>query len=1133
MLSSASFSACTPLGLTYPHDPSFKISQNLYAFADGFNMYIAPALKDARDVSLNRNEAVILTDYISLADCIDQNKKSDGTVQFASTVLVPGIGYWSCDSVNVTITPDKTSDSNIFIFNFDTITNTVQVMFGDSSYLTYDETTGTFYFQTQTVVNINGLSPQIYNYIVDGNNIVLFTNQSFLSNQYTVAWNTVSSVLSAANNITDSGVLPSHSTFFLGEIPDTNNNNEYRYGQSNWVQYNSNLANLSVKRSVSAVPQNVLLTTPYKTLSGDQLLTNINGLKNHLTPDFENNIDANNNVKQRDYYALFTGSNQEIGYENIFLGYEGGTQGITFKKGKYTWFHYPNTATQIGVNDTTIAINGSIAGNTPYKSDKIFKKQANYKKYSNWGDSLPVYQQNGTWLCTWLSGSPDPDTVPMWVDRYINPTLTGSISSTDDLVDLLLTSNNGQFVATDNLSGIEIDGTIFVSKLFSSFQQAYIDVPSQLTFDPGVLYVYHHLGENDNQTIVGMLSGDTKSYFVSANQIESTIVPGNVQMLYISDWTQGTTKDKSSFSNDVDITNIPLIVGDDTLTHNTLTTLGSAYGTSRFPVNFAPYEGFTISFNVSSGDWSNLYGDQLLGNYFDGGVGLFVNNRILTPLFYMYEISQGRNLELNSDLYILQESKLSNISTTSAVEFIFKRDYDQEYFVIDSGKNILRYDSANILLSATSTSAVISGNIVDAQIDGIGNLYILSVGGVYKYNTDNGILEYEFLDGGATKLSIDLHNNVSVLPYGVIDYAVDSQNNIFTITSTNVYKNNLTAFAGTDIKKIYCDIHDSIWILHDNKISKLTNHPYVVSTTTLSTNGTMSMTFGYNLLGNGTKEEYIIILDETNGWLTKLDINNRVLVSCAISTLSGQFIIDNSMSFRLAKGDPSGYDYQRKYARVNQKAGGVNVKVFTNNVVTLRSRVFDLYADVSGLTSGWHNFLISFSTAKGNLKLYIDGELVDQSSSDINGAQYTYRASNYRNEVRLQVGISSAKNGTLADRIKQPYAYIFDGAFNEVRIYNKALSDEDARYVSRNAYIDIYDDMLWNMPVGTNQYLEEIERFFQHRLPGNKSQFFNIRIRGYQPTTDEVRQVFEDSIREVITKIVPAYTQLKDIVWIA
>jgi DNA-binding LytR/AlgR family response regulator len=39
-------------------------------------------------------------------------------------------------------------------------------------------------------------------------------------------------------------------------------------------------------------------------------------------------------------------------------------------------------------------------------------------------------------------------------------------------------------------------------------------------------------------------------------------------------------------------------------------------------------------------------------------------------------------------------------------------------------------------------------------------------------------------------------------------------------------------------------------------------------------------------------------------------------------------------------------------------------------------------------------------------------------------------------------------------------------------------------------------DMIWNVETDDVQYIEEIERFFKHKLPGSKSTFFRIVLAG-------------------------------------
>ena len=69
------------------------------------------------------------------------------------------------------------------------------------------------------------------------------------------------------------------------------------------------------------------------------------------------------------------------------------------------------------------------------------------------------------------------------------------------------------------------------------------------------------------------------------------------------------------------------------------------------------------------------------------------------------------------------------------------------------------------------------------------------------------------------------------------------------------------------------------------------------------------------------------------------------------------------------------------------------------------------------------------------------------------------------------------------------------------------------------------------MPTGLQNYLEEIERFFKHKLPGMKSQYYNIRIVGLGIEDQTIRDLVEDIIRNTVTKISPIYTELLNIIW--
>jgi hypothetical protein len=76
-----------------------------------------------------------------------------------------------------------------------------------------------------------------------------------------------------------------------------------------------------------------------------------------------------------------------------------------------------------------------------------------------------------------------------------------------------------------------------------------------------------------------------------------------------------------------------------------------------------------------------------------------------------------------------------------------------------------------------------------------------------------------------------------------------------------------------------------------------------------------------------------------------------------------------------------------------------------------------------------------------------------------------------------------------------------------------------------------FNTLIWAMPTGVQNVLEEVERFFKHKLPGMKSQFYNIHITGLQIDDNETRELIENIIKDTSKKIAPVYTELYKIVW--
>jgi len=105
----------------------------------------------------------------------------------------------------------------------------------------------------------------------------------------------------------------------------------------------------------------------------------------------------------------------------------------------------------------------------------------------------------------------------------------------------------------------------------------------------------------------------------------------------------------------------------------------------------------------------------------------------------------------------------------------------------------------------------------------------------------------------------------------------------------------------------------------------------------------------------------------------------------------------------------------------------------------------------------------------------------------------------------------------------------FNGKIDDVRIYSCILNNYDLWYIYALKYD--YENISWHMPTGEQCYLEEVERFFKFKLPGQKAQYYNIKLIGLQITDPSVRAMIEDIIYDTVKKIAPAHTELYKIIW--
>jgi len=815
-------------------------------------------------------------------------------------------------------------------------------------------------------------------------------------------------------------------------------------------------------------------------------------------------------LQQRNYYKIFTGTNQQDGYEKIHLGYESETTEIIFKKDKTTFFHVPFFAETLPLTASTLSFDGAVPGPIPAAADRIFKKLAgDARNNTPWGQSQQ--RQDGTWLCSWLYAvSSEP---PQWYDRYYNP---GRLSFEEALTK---NANPDTFVKNDPI---------------------FYDVPSTLTLESGNWYQFYHQGEQTAQEFVKKFSG-----------------PNSERLrLDIEDWTcvcpnKNEPVDRSIYKNQVVVENFknswvfpvsePGYTDRSILSfaHNDFINCKVTYDDSYNNKNE-----FTLTFWVKSNNWDESPSTQLVGNLNKGGYSIFFDNLKYYPFFVIPENTYGHFFLLNQDVRVFTE-KNSQIVIRQPASFIqncingesqlislekftrrlYKynhlgdllgvcRDSNQNIFTLQGEPRLLAVDKDNNSITVTT-----SGTYVFDQ-----NLTFVSYNSALPFQTNekicfnfNGELHRELnckdikFDKNNNKWFIDINGTpvyntvpLNTIPEKCINVHIDPEQNIWFIGESNtVYK--INPDTKTVIKSFKVGISTNIF--------DIKNISFVYSYNRKTNNK-----IWYALIvSNNEKTLYILTLEGIIVQTIFLPQNLNIL-----DPVTAEQNID-FMTF-IGGGDFTGYEWKRVFnnvlynnkSQIHFKLSG-NPKTTNNfNTVYKISVPADKLADKE-----WHIITATFKNLSFNL--FVDNFL--RATGKIpNNIDLTYIFKN-----SLYIGCPGGRSENLNKELDTE-SLIWDGYIDSIRIYDYEIPASFIQFFIKEKVIG--DDIIWNINTSPLQYIETVDRFFKHRIPGAKSNFFNIKISGAKIKDPQTREIVENNIKTAIDRIKPANTELLTIEWL-
>jgi len=1083
-----SIASTYPIKLTYNNGQNVGTINDLYISSDGFNYALSPLLSGVKDATFSQNSLNILTNNFSLADSLSsKDYPYDVNFTLSSTLDIGGNYLQALDSGHIGFTTDYTQ-ATVWGLNFDTTNNIVFISYSNNNIC--KDSTGTLLLSSSP----RQLQNQSFYYSLYEKVMSLFTRDQGLivyNNSGTLSIGNFSSFDRNFNIIN----IDRFSYAEYGEV-----------GTSSNVKYVKTPNSIKVDEATNPLNFNYLITTPYVTVDPVQntLDYSITLLKNYYSPEYIQTPALS--ARSRLYNKLHTGLNTEAGSEKIYLSYLGNEVVESFKKDIDTYFHYPVSAVNVPLSGSTLAKSGAQPGSSPWRSDRIFVKKADYRKYSPWGNYNG--NQTGVFFCSWLSAS-DIGSEPVWMDRYFAP-------SAVDLTQVLTSTGAGP---SNN-----------------NYPNLIWDVPSTQVFSPESLYVYHKIGDNDNMLVVDTLSGSLTHY------VENWTSP-------LIDAANGlTTGDVYSLSSN----SVQTFPG----TRDPALNTAVSYATLSLTNDDFYTPGFTIAFQAYSTNWLNIQGEQILGNYYNGGIGLFKNNPLLTPFV---TIIGDKIRTFNTNLVSLSSNTPNAPAIQAGNSYIVKSNYDESYFIIDGNRIVHEYDQDGALVSefnAVQDSGVSNATVIGANLileGGVRKLLIFFKVGTTidwrKYLT-TGILDPNTTNSGSqnnvSTYYVDLNNQIN---YYINTHdgkgtgtVVDSNNVVWALDGDTIVRGINTStvnavLSARQAESIVCDHLDNIWVLYSgNNLSKLDNYGRVVWDVNLPGNQLFGATRTLNFvaeLNGGSTNYYGLLLDGKNQILYKINPVDGSVVTSNVLTTTTYYTLSTTALLLQTLGDATGYDYQRKYYYyADSNPSDLIVKALVENVSTLNAdrKVSTLDFNASTLTPGWHHFAITVDPYN-KLNLYVDGDLV-ASTSIGNLSNGIYRVYNSRNNPNLVIGTTSFKNQTLSQFTNQTTdPYSFNGYIADVRFYNQALQRADIVAVQKRFLLNSFSDLTWAAPAGTRYYIEQVERFFLHRLPGAKSAKFNIKIKNSNITDPGIRSIIEKNIIASLSKTTPVYTQLNQIIW--
>lgn len=803
----------------------------------------------------------------------------------------------------------------------------------------------------------------------------------------------------------------------------------------------------------------------------------------------------------RSYNKLFFGSNEELGYDKPSLSFGSPTKQFVFHPDIENIFTFPSYAEKILISDTFLIDNGAFGGISPETSDRI--------KYAT--DCMPIAEVTmknnfGVYLCTWLyKPSLASNTNPIWIDRWYNPY---RISEEKALKMSYSTSPNDMI--KDSIS-------IFC-------------------LEPNLQYSYFRFGNYSNHLKLNDINENKNLIYHlddwNANNdiiLQNTLRENDVKLIVNRD-IPFIEQPQNSFVNANETkprTDIK------TQTDYILNTKNkSSYASIKYSPNLIKEDILSASLWVKTSDWANSNHRHIISNGFRSGWNLKINNGFYNPLFVFISTIDCRIFVYNVENKLLYKEMTDTQSNYSynlnhTIKQVLSYVVDNDLFAHIIGRKDYNPSSQRYIFKVDLTTGLI---IEEQSISGGGdfitfnyNLQLSRTNSTQLYNLDGNLISTTL------NYSSDVDNYNNIWEGGV--------DGIFRrefISGTN-YKPRQSLYNISNVLYLKCDHNDLLWvILKENNIYKLKIYDIKQLQFILDNEDVLSMRFNLTetydlplLNSNNFNFDLFYFDGQVLGYVADFDSNNTFIFNKNGVVLDEERF-HNKDNYNILKYTFSSYTWKRKFEYIkNGKMPAIELTIVTKNPFTseLVNKTFSNPVQ-NFINDEWHHLAFTINKNNSEIKIYLDTILLNDTDTSYNGYDIFHIF-----ETPLAIGTSTGRINLLTTEIKNNQYDFFKGYIDDFRYYHNTLTQNDIERIYTNKFR--YKDLIFNIQtINPVYYVEEIERFFKFKLPGSKSQYYNIKISGFSQASNDVKQTIEDIIRNTIKYVAPAYSELYKITWI-